>query len=91
MMGTVALSSLRAAIESPRCTRAHQTDFPGGLGLQRSAATPPPSPPQDLNISMDTDSDSASDAPADEDTSRERAFYTSEDTSDDDDAPLKVV
>ncbi len=52
---------------------------------------PPPSPPQDLNISVDTDSDSASDAPADEDTSRERAFYTSEDTSDDDDAPLKVV
>ncbi len=91
-MGTAASSSLRAAIESPGRTRAHQRDFLGGLGLQRRGpATPLPSLPQDLNVSVDTDSDSTSDAPADQDTSRERVFYTSEDTSDDEDAPLKVV
>ncbi len=91
-MGTAALSSLRAAIESPRRTTVRQRDFLGGLGLQRrGAATPLPSPPQDLNVSVDTDSDSASDAPADQDTSREQAFYTLEDMSDDEDAPLKVV
>ncbi len=86
-MGMAAASSLHAAIESPRCTAARQRDFLGGLGLQRrGAATPLPTTPQDLNISVDTDSDSASDAPADQDTSRERAFYTSEDMSDDEDA-----
>ncbi len=42
-------------------------------------------------MSVDTDSDSASDNPADKDMSREQAFYTSEDTSDDDDAPLNIV
>ncbi len=92
-MGVAASSSLHAAIESPRHTRVRQTEFLGGFGLRRSAATPhpPPSPQQDLNISVNTDSDSASDDPADEDTSREQVFYTSEDTSDDDDAPLNVV